>query len=413
MSQLQKFTNNASATLNASISSGSTTITLSPGQGILFPVLTGSLFFIGTLKSVTTGLLEIVKVTARTSDTLTVTRAQEGTTASAFVTGDVFELRPTTQAFDNLYAASAQLDGASFTGTVTATTQASTDNSTKVATTAYVTTAVSNAPTSFKNILINGNFSVNQLVVSGTVTLAAGIYGHDGWKAGTSGCTYTFALSGIDTIITITAGTLVQIADSKKVRGGVYTVSNAGTAQGRIAINGSGTSGSFAALPLTTASATAGQIITVEFTTGTLNRVQLELGSIPTSFAVLTPEIALIQCQAYFEKSYDIGTAPGTVTQVGCEVSAICSAFFLASGRTIYKVTKNSSPTVIIYSPQSGSSGQFYGYDAADGNINPYAAAPVAGNSGQSGFMVFASAGNMTPDVSTRIRWHWSSSARL
>lgn len=150
MAQLQKFTNNASATLNAGISNSATTIVLNSAQGALFPVLSGGLFFVGTLKSVSTGLLEIVKVTARTADTLTVIRGQENTTGSAFAAGDVFELRPTAQAFDNIYTASAQLTGATFTGpvvaqgglsstgTTTVPTVASSDNSTNAASTAFV-----------------------------------------------------------------------------------------------------------------------------------------------------------------------------------------------------------------------------------------------------------------------------------
>lgn len=103
MAQLQQFTNNATATLASSISAGATTISLQAGQGALFPTLTGSQYFIATLKSLATGQLEIVRVTARATDTLTVSRGQEGTAANAYVTGDVFELRPTAGAFNTMY----------------------------------------------------------------------------------------------------------------------------------------------------------------------------------------------------------------------------------------------------------------------------------------------------------------------
>ena len=43
----------------------------------------------------TSNSLEIVKVTARSSDSMTVVRAQDNTTARAFAIGDRFELRPT------------------------------------------------------------------------------------------------------------------------------------------------------------------------------------------------------------------------------------------------------------------------------------------------------------------------------
>lgn len=54
-----------------------------------------------------------------------------------------------------------------------------------------------------RNRLINSNFVINQLEKTGTVTLAANEYGHDGWKAGASGCTYTFATSVIYTVFKV------------------------------------------------------------------------------------------------------------------------------------------------------------------------------------------------------------------
>lgn len=54
-----------------------------------------------------------------------------------------------------------------------------------------------------KNAIINGNFGINQRGLSGTVTLAANAYGHDRWKAGASGCTYTFATANNVTTLTV------------------------------------------------------------------------------------------------------------------------------------------------------------------------------------------------------------------
>lgn len=91
-----KFANNAHSTLASSISTSATSITVASGQGARFPSLTGSEFFYATLID-TSNNLEIVKVTARSSDVLTVTRAQESTTARAFASGDRIELRVTAQ----------------------------------------------------------------------------------------------------------------------------------------------------------------------------------------------------------------------------------------------------------------------------------------------------------------------------
>jgi hypothetical protein len=89
-----KVTNNAYAVLNASITSSSTTIVLVAGQGARFPTLSAGDYFYATLID-TSNNLEIVKVTARSTDTLTVVRGQDNTTARAYATNDRFELRPT------------------------------------------------------------------------------------------------------------------------------------------------------------------------------------------------------------------------------------------------------------------------------------------------------------------------------
>ena len=87
-----KFTNNATSTLASGIASGALSLTVASGQGALFPTLGGSDYFYCTLSN-TVNTIEIVKVTARSTDTFTIVRAQDNTTASAFVTGDKVELR--------------------------------------------------------------------------------------------------------------------------------------------------------------------------------------------------------------------------------------------------------------------------------------------------------------------------------
>lgn len=148
----------------------------------------------------------------------------------------------------------------------------------------------------FRNRLINGDFSVNQRQVSGTVTLAAGVYGHDRWKAGASGCTYTFATSNGATTLTITAGSLQQVIEDVNVPSGVNTcvMSWSGTAQGKIGGGSYGASG-------ITASVTGGATLTVEFNTGSLSKVQFEQGTIATAFESRHHGAELALCQRYFQ----------------------------------------------------------------------------------------------------------------
>lgn len=89
------FTNNAATTLASSITSGDTSLTVASGGGALFPNPTSPDYFLVTLVGVSGTPTEIVKVTARSTDTFTIVRGQEGTTPSAFTGGDKVELRIT------------------------------------------------------------------------------------------------------------------------------------------------------------------------------------------------------------------------------------------------------------------------------------------------------------------------------
>ena len=98
-----KFTNNGHSTLAASVATSDTSITVASGHGARFPSLSGSAYFFATLIDASNNL-EIVKCTARSSDVLTITRAQESTTARAFAIGDRIELRVTAAGLGAIYS---------------------------------------------------------------------------------------------------------------------------------------------------------------------------------------------------------------------------------------------------------------------------------------------------------------------
>lgn len=89
------FTNNAAASLDGGITSVDTSLTVLSGQGALFPNPSSGDYFLITLQGITGTPIEIVKCTARSGDTMTIVRAQEGTTASNFIGGDLVQLRIT------------------------------------------------------------------------------------------------------------------------------------------------------------------------------------------------------------------------------------------------------------------------------------------------------------------------------
>jgi hypothetical protein len=178
------------------------------------------------------------------------------------------------------------------------------------------------------NAIINGNFGINQRGVSGTVTLAAGAYGHDRWKAGASGCTYTFATSGNVTTLTISAGSLIQVIEGINLFTGTYVLSWVGTAQGKIGAGSFGNSG-------ITGSVTGGTNLNIEFGTGTVSLVKFEAGTVATPFEHRSFGQELALCQRYYENLAGIFTG-GFISAAA--VSVYSMAFF--------KVEKRATPTI-------------------------------------------------------------------
>lgn len=108
--QEQQFSNNATSTTTALLNTSDTSVTLSTGTGDFFPELDPGEFFMATLvvtdpDDPNYGASEIVQVTARVDDVLTIVRGQEGTAALTFPLGSLFELRPTASAFNRIYTA--------------------------------------------------------------------------------------------------------------------------------------------------------------------------------------------------------------------------------------------------------------------------------------------------------------------
>lgn len=88
--------NNASTIVPLAISSTATSLVVASGTGAEFPTLGAGDYFYATIQDVNNNF-EIVKVTARADDAMTVTRAQEGTLAIPFPANSRFELRVTVE----------------------------------------------------------------------------------------------------------------------------------------------------------------------------------------------------------------------------------------------------------------------------------------------------------------------------
>jgi len=167
------FTNNAATGLVSPITSSATTLTVNGGSGTLFPNPTGGNYFMITLISSSSGNMEIVQCTARSGDTFTIVRAQEGTTAQAFATGDSVQLRITAGSLQtfanpvvvNSVAAGTGIGVSSSTGNVTISntgvTNINAGSGISVSANTGTVTVSATAPTSVPN-LITTNFTVQE-----------------------------------------------------------------------------------------------------------------------------------------------------------------------------------------------------------------------------------------------------------
>lgn len=106
------FKNNASTKLASGITAAATSMSVVAGTGDLFPSPAAGEYFLCTIVD-DLGNKEIVKVTAKSIDTFTIVRAQEGTTARAFNANSLVENRLTAGALNEIlnvtYASAAEV----------------------------------------------------------------------------------------------------------------------------------------------------------------------------------------------------------------------------------------------------------------------------------------------------------------
>lgn len=229
------------------------------------------------------------------------------------------------------------------------------------------------------SLLINGDFQLNQRGFAGG-SLSAGAYGFDRWKADTGGA--SLSLSGF--VVSLASGTIVQAIEPavwglSSLASMQVTVSVAdpsadltvtvGTATGTITA-GSGrrsvtittNSGDTGNLPVKIAKASGSGV--------TFGRVKLELGASATSWQPRPQPQELALAYRYFEKSYALATAPGTVTVDNCAFGRDTSTGQVRKEliNTRFRVEKRTTPTITWYSTKTGSSGQLW-YQQTDSDV--------------------------------------------
>jgi hypothetical protein len=198
----------------------------------------------------------------------------------------------------------------------------------------------------FRNLLINGEFRINQRAYASASNLASGAYGFDRWKSTFTNTTLTFTSAPQGQQVTINSGgSIEQVIERENVSAGTYVLSWTGTATGRV-YNTGATPPAFASSPIiVTLDGLAN--VEVEFTasggTKTLWKPQLEQNRQPTPFEQRPIGVELALCQRYYLSQSSLGV---TGTKSGADNFRVATIF--------YPVTMRTTPTSTSVTSQSG-----------------------------------------------------------
>jgi hypothetical protein len=207
-----------------------------------------------------------------------------------------------------------------------------------------------------RNVVLNGDFRVNQRGYAGANTSTANEYTFDRWRVIVSGQALSSAADGTGLLITAPAGGVEQLIPATEIAGTTYGITWEGTATA--SVNGTSvTKGQILTLPIATQ-------VSLKFFSGTVTRVRLEPDRAqPWEARPLALETVL--CQAFYEQS-----------------AALITLYSGASSSTStlrLRVPKRASPTFTISSatgvsttPVAGASGidQLTITTTASGNVS-------------------------------------------
>ena len=184
---------------------------------------------------------------------------------------------------------------------------------------------------------------------------------------------------------------------------GTVCLSWTGTAQGKIGAGSFGASG-------ITGTAVGGTNLNIEFNAGTVSKVQLNYGAVALPFVPRSFSDELMLCQRYYEKSYDVGTAPGSVNALGFHITTTVATTIGAGLRWIlgyyprFKVRKRIAPTITLYTVE-GAAGSWF--------IATSNRASSADIISENGFVVVNNTGGSLTTSVGEAHGHWIADAEL
>lgn len=290
-----KFTNNATTTLASGVTAAATTVVVTTSTGALFPSLGAGDYFYATLTQ-GTAKSEIIKVTARSGDTLTVVRGQDNTSAQSFNAGDAISLRPVAAIFtDATLLSSTQVTTAlgytplSGNQTITFTGDATGSGATSVSLTlsnSGATAGTYGSSTAVPVVTVDAKgriTSVTTQAISGSLTFTGDVSG-TGSTGGTTTLTLATVNANIGTFnnVTVNAKGLVTAASNVAYLTGNQTITFTGDATGSGATS--------VALTLANSGVTAGTYtkVTVDAKGRVTTGASLASADLPTYTGMLT-----------------------------------------------------------------------------------------------------------------------------
>lgn len=190
-----------------------------------------------------------------------------------------------------------------------------------------------------KNLVLNGDFQVNQRAYAGGAAPTAAYYCFDRWQILISGqsASSTTSTTGPGRVVTAPAGGLMQPVDGSLIVAGVYSLNWSGTATVLVTQDTNALVTNLSVAKGGQVTLIAGQVVRLKFSSGTVSDVQFEFGPASTPFERLHVSAATAFCQRYFEV-------------IDCAVVGYGVTGQIVGGAFNYKASKRATPTATLYS---------------------------------------------------------------
>ncbi|MCI4645886.1 MAG: DUF2793 domain-containing protein [Hyphomonadaceae bacterium] len=184
------------------------------------------------------------------------------------------------------------------------------------------------SPPPAENLLLNGDFAINQRGFAGG-SLGATVYGMDRWRGGAGGCSVTPTAAGVQLV----SGNFQQVLELDLEAGATLVVSFESGDTSSLTVSCFGATGTLLstggrhyAVFTVPGSPPARTDLTFSGS-GDIAKVKLEHGAWPTPWAPRAPELEFLACAAYFEQR-NTGTAASSPFAMGvASASAQFSTF--------------------------------------------------------------------------------------